>query len=43
MKKKLGIFIPVTLGMLTAFGPFLTDFYLPLIPQHFSLTLFIIS
>lgn len=33
MKKKLGIFIPVTLGMLTAFGPFLTDFYLPVLPE----------
>ena len=33
MKKKLGIFIPATLGMLTAFGPFVTDFYLPTLPE----------
>lgn len=33
MKKKLGIFIPATLGMLTAFGPFVTDFYLPVLPE----------
>lgn len=33
MKKKLGAFIPATLGMLTAFGPFVTDFYLPALPE----------
>lgn len=33
MKKKIGIFIPATLGMLTAFGPFVTDFYLPTLPE----------
>ena len=33
MKKKIGIFIPATLGMLTAFGPFVTDFYLPVLPE----------
>ena len=33
MKKKIGIFIPATLGMLTAFGPFVTDFYLPMLPD----------
>lgn len=33
MKKKLGVFIPATLGMLTAFGPFVTDFYLPVLPE----------
>jgi DHA1 family bicyclomycin/chloramphenicol resistance-like MFS transporter len=33
MKKKIGIFVPVTLGMLTAFGPFVTDFYLPAMPS----------
>ncbi len=33
MKKKIGIFIPATLGMLTAFGPFITDFYLPTLPE----------
>lgn len=32
-KQKLGIFIPATLGMLTAFGPFITDFYLPAMPE----------
>lgn len=30
---KLGIFLPATLGMLTAFGPFVTDFYLPSMPE----------
>ncbi|MGN1263989.1 MAG: MFS transporter, partial [Prevotella sp.] len=33
MKKKTGWFIPATLGMLTAFGPFVTDFYLPVLPE----------
>lgn len=33
MKKKIGVFVPVTLGMLTAFGPFVTDFYLPVLPE----------
>lgn len=33
MKKKIGVFIPATLGMLTAFGPFVTDFYLPVLPE----------
>ena len=33
MKQKIGFFLPVTLGMLTAFGPFITDFYLPSIPE----------
>jgi len=35
-----GIFIPLTLGLLTAFGPFITDFYLPLVPemQHYFAT-----
>lgn len=28
-----GVFVPVTLGMLTAFGPFVTDFYLPAMPE----------
>ncbi len=28
MKQKIGYFVPITLGMLTAFGPFVTDFYL---------------
>lgn len=27
------VFIAVTLGMLTAFGPFVTDFYLPVMPE----------
>lgn len=27
------VFIPATLGMLTAFGPFVTDFYLPVLPE----------
>ncbi len=31
--KKVGIFLPITLGMLTAFGPFMTDFYLPSMPE----------
>lgn len=33
MKKKIGVFIPATLGMLTAFGPLVTDFYLPVLPE----------
>ncbi len=33
MKKKINIFVPATLGMLTAFGPFVTDFYLPVLPE----------
>ncbi len=33
MKRKIHIFVPVTLGMLTAFGPFVTDFYLPVLPE----------
>lgn len=33
MKKKIGVFIPATLGMLTVFGPFVTDFYLPVLPE----------
>lgn len=33
MRKKIGIFLPVTLGLLTAFGPFVTDFYLPAMPE----------
>lgn len=33
MKQKIGYFVPITLGMLTAFGPFVTDFYLPLMPE----------
>lgn len=33
MKKEIGVFIPATLGMLTAFGPFVTDFYLPVLPE----------
>ena len=33
MKGKVGVFIPATLGMLTAFGPFVTDFYLPALPE----------
>lgn len=33
MDKKIVLFIPATLGMLTAFGPFVTDFYLPVLPE----------
>ncbi len=33
MKTKIGFFVPLTLGLLTAFGPFITDFYLPLVPE----------
>lgn len=33
MKKKIGVFVPATLGMLTAFGPFISDFYLPMFPE----------
>lgn len=33
MGKKIGWFVPLTLGMLTAFGPFVTDFYLPAMPD----------
>lgn len=36
MKKKASVFIPATLGMLTAFGPFVTDFYLPVLPEMAS-------
>ncbi|GAA6529165.1 MAG: multidrug effflux MFS transporter [Prevotella sp.] len=32
MKQKIGLFVPITLGLLTAFGPFVTDFYLPAMP-----------
>lgn len=32
-RKKISIFVPATLGMLTAFGPFVTDFYLPVLPE----------
>ena len=31
--KKVGLFVTVTLGVLTAFGPFVTDFYLPFLPE----------
>ena len=31
--KKVGLFVTVTLGILTAFGPFVTDFYLPFLPE----------
>lgn len=31
--RKIHPFVPVTLGMLTAFGPFITDFYLPVLPE----------
>jgi len=40
-KKEVGVFASVVLGMLTAFGPFVTDFYLPVMPemaQFFSTT-----
>lgn len=33
MKSKINVFVPATLGMLTAFGPFVTDFYLPVLPE----------
>ncbi len=33
MKKSIQFFVPATLGMLTAFGPFVTDFYLPVLPE----------
>lgn len=33
MKQKVGIFTALVLGMLTAFGPFVTDFYLPALPE----------
>lgn len=33
MKQNVKVFIPATLGMLTAFGPFVTDFYLPVLPE----------
>ena len=33
MNKDIKVFVPVTLGMLTAFGPFVTDFYLPVLPE----------
>lgn len=33
MQIKISPFIPITLGMLTAFGPFVTDVYLPAMPE----------
>lgn len=33
MRAKQGIFLTITLGFLTAFGPFVTDFYLPAMPS----------
>lgn len=33
MRKSSPLFISATLGMLTAFGPFVTDFYLPVLPE----------
>lgn len=33
MKQNMKVFIPATFGMLTAFGPFVTDFYLPVLPE----------
>lgn len=33
---KVSIFVTATLGMLTAFGPFITDFYLPFMPEMAS-------
>lgn len=33
MKQNMKVFIPATLGMFTAFGPFVTDFYLPVLPE----------
>ena len=31
--KKAAILLPITLGLLSAFGPFITDFYLPALPE----------
>lgn len=36
MKQNMKVFLPATLGMLTAFGPFVTDFYLPVLPEMTS-------
>lgn len=36
MKQNMKVFIPATLGMLTAFGPFVMDFYLPVLPEMTS-------
>jgi DHA1 family bicyclomycin/chloramphenicol resistance-like MFS transporter len=33
MKRKIGWLTTLTLGLLTAFGPFVTDFYLPVMPE----------
>ncbi|MBP3228845.1 MAG: multidrug effflux MFS transporter [Bacteroidaceae bacterium] len=33
MKQNAGLFVTVTLGLLTAFGPIITDFYLPSMPE----------
>lgn len=33
MKTFIKIFVPVTMGLLTAFGPIITDFYLPVLPE----------
>ena len=33
MRSKMTLFLPATLGLLTAFGPFVTDFYLPVLPE----------
>jgi len=32
-KTKISPFVPITLGTLSAFGPFVTDFYLPVMPE----------
>lgn len=36
MRQNAKVFLPATLGMLTAFGPFVTDFYLPVLPEMTS-------
>ena len=33
MEKRPGLFLSLTIGILTAFGPFLTDFYMPALPE----------
>jgi len=44
--RKISPFVPITLGTLSAFGPFVTDFYLPVMPEmaeYFSTSTALVS
>jgi len=44
--KRISPFVPITLGTLSAFGPFVTDFYLPVMPEmaeYFSTSTALVS